>query len=164
MKYIATINDTEFEIEIKPDGSITINGEPRSIDFLHLDEKLYSIITEGRSYEALVEHVEHHYDVLMGGKLYNVQVLDERAKLMANRHGGEFEQSGEISIQAPMPGLIVKVPVREGQTVTKGQTVVILESMKMQNELKTPRDGTVQRVSVKPGESVEQKRVLITIM
>jgi biotin carboxyl carrier protein len=62
-----------------------------------------------------------------------------------------------------MPGLIVAVPVVEGQAVVKGQDLVILESMKMQNELKAPRDGTIGRVRVRAGDSVEQNQVLITL-
>jgi acetyl-CoA/propionyl-CoA carboxylase biotin carboxyl carrier protein len=63
-----------------------------------------------------------------------------------------------------MPGLVVAVPVEEGQTVEKGQILVILESMKMQNELRSPRPGTVSRVRVKTGESVGQKQILLSIV
>ncbi|MCS6937600.1 MAG: acetyl-CoA carboxylase biotin carboxyl carrier protein subunit, partial [Candidatus Bipolaricaulota bacterium] len=72
-------------------------------------------------------------------------------------------QSGEFSLRAPMPGLIVAVPVVEGQTVKKGDNLVILESMKMQNELKSPRAGTVTRVNVRAGQSVEQNQVMVTL-
>jgi 3-methylcrotonyl-CoA carboxylase alpha subunit len=70
---------------------------------------------------------------------------------------------GEFSLKAPMPGLVVAVPVAEGETVSKGQNLVILESMKMQNELRAPRDGVVQRVRVKAGERVEQNQLLVTL-
>jgi biotin carboxyl carrier protein len=63
-----------------------------------------------------------------------------------------------------MPGLVVAIPVEEGQPVKKGQVLLILESMKMQNELKSPRDGTIGRVRVKPGETVEQKQTLLSVM
>jgi propionyl-CoA carboxylase alpha chain len=62
-----------------------------------------------------------------------------------------------------MPGLVVAVPVNEGQKVEKGQVLLVLESMKMQNELKAPREGMVGRVRVKPGESVEQKQTLLSV-
>jgi biotin carboxyl carrier protein len=100
----------------------------------------------------------------MRGHLFSVEVLDERAQLMSQRRGGQFIDSGEISIRAPMPGLVIDIPVREGQEVKAGQTVVVLESMKMQNELKTPRDGVVQRISAEPGQSVEQNKPLVTIV
>jgi biotin carboxyl carrier protein len=72
-------------------------------------------------------------------------------------------ESGEFHLKAPMPGLVVAVPVEEGQQVKKGQVLVILESMKMQNELKSPRDGTVARIRVRAGESVEQKQALLSV-
>ena len=73
-------------------------------------------------------------------------------------------ESGEFILKAPMPGLVVAVPVGEGQEVKKGQVILILESMKMQNELKAPRDGVIQRIKVKAGESVEQKQTLLSVM
>jgi 3-methylcrotonyl-CoA carboxylase alpha subunit len=63
-----------------------------------------------------------------------------------------------------MPGLIVAVPVAEGETVSRGQNLVILESMKMQNELRSPRDGVVHHIRAKPGERVEQNQVLVTLV
>jgi biotin carboxyl carrier protein len=62
-----------------------------------------------------------------------------------------------------MPGLVVTVPVAEGQAVKRGQVILILESMKMQNELKAPRDGTIGRIRVRPGETVEQKQTLLSM-
>ena len=163
MKYVTTINGKQFEIDIQKDGSLLVNGESREVDFLALGPSLYSLLTQNVSYELVVEERGNQIEVLMRGKLYSGHVLDERAQLMASRRGGFAPESGEISIKAPMPGLIVALPVHEGQEVRAGQTVVILESMKMQNELKTPRDGTVQRVSVQAGQSVEQNKVLVTI-
>ncbi len=165
MKYMTTINEKTFEIEFKPDGSMLVNGEPRAFDFLSLGEHLYSVIMENQSHEAVVEHQDGHYfDVMIGGKKYEARVMDERSQLMANRHGGDFVDSGEISIAAPMPGLVADILVQVGQQVAKGDTLLILESMKMQNEIKSPREGTVQRVSVEIGESVEQKRLMITLV
>lgn len=163
MKYITTINDRKFEIEIQSDGSVWVNGQRREVDFLALTDSLYSVIMQSTSHEVVVEERDGTYEVLMGGRLYTGTVTDERTQLMKSRRGGLEADSGEISIKAPMPGLIVAIPISEGQNVTAGQTLIILESMKMQNELKAPRDGIVQRISVQQGETVEQKRVLITM-
>jgi biotin carboxyl carrier protein len=164
MKYLTTINGTTFEIEIQNDGTLLVNGEKRAVDFLSYgDEALFSIIMDNTSYELLIEERDGEYEVLMRGKLYTGQVLDERAQLIASRRSSKMVDSGEISIRAPMPGLIVAIPVKEGQEVKGGQAVVILESMKMQNELKSPRDGIVQRISVELGQSVEQNKLLVTI-
>jgi biotin carboxyl carrier protein len=163
MKYVTTINDKKFEIEILNDGTVLVNGEKRAVDFHSLGPSLYSILMETYSYDVVIEERNETIEVLMRGRAYTGRVLDERAQMMASRHGGLMTESGEISIKAPMPGLIVAIPVTEGQQVSAGQTVAVLESMKMQNELKTPRDGTVQRVSVAAGERVEQNKVLVTI-
>ncbi|MCW5887251.1 MAG: DUF2118 domain-containing protein, partial [Anaerolineales bacterium] len=77
--------------------------------------------------------------------------------------GGGSADGGEFVLKAPMPGLIVKVAVNEGDEVKKGDVLVILESMKMQNELKSPRDGKVSRVQVKAGDSVEQRTNMVSI-
>ncbi len=163
MKYITTINDRRFEIEVRNDGTVWVNGEQRDVDFLPLTDSLFSIIMNSTSHEAVVEETDGNYEVLMGGRQYSGTVIDERSQLLRSRRGGLEADSGEISIRAPMPGLIVVIPVSEGEAVTAGQTLVILESMKMQNELKAPRDGTVQRISVEPGQTVEQKKILITM-
>jgi biotin carboxyl carrier protein len=164
MKYITILNGRQFEIDIQNDGRILVNGEPRAVDFHALGPSLYSLIMDNQSYEVVIDDQNGDYDVQMRGHRYQGEVLDERAQLLASRRGGLAADSGEISIKSPMPGLIVAVPVIEGQAVQQGQTLVILESMKMQNELKAPRAGTVQRISVHPGQSVEQSKLLVTIV
>jgi pyruvate carboxylase subunit B len=164
MKYITIINDRQFEIEIDSDGGLRVNGEPRTVDFRAMDESLYSILMENKSHEIVIEdRGGGEYELRLRGRLYTGQVLDERAQLMLTQRSAGVLPSGEIAIRAPMPGLIAAVTVTEGQEVAAGQTVVILESMKMQNELRTPRGGIVQRIEVQPGQSVEQNKVLVTI-
>jgi biotin carboxyl carrier protein len=164
VKYLTTINDTTFEIEIQNDGSLLVNGEKREVDFLSFgDTALYSIVMDNVSYELVIEERDGEYEVLMRGRLFTGQVLDERAQLVASRRSTKMVDSGEISIRAPMPGLIVAIPVTEGQEIKSGETIVVLESMKMQNELKAPRDGIVQRISVEAGQSVEMNKLLVTI-
>lgn len=161
MKYITIIKDTQYEIEIGNDGSIKVNGEPRFVDFLPLAEALYSVITDKRSIEVAIEEHRNSIDVLMKGKLYEAQVYDERALLMAQRKGGLSGDSGDL--HSPMPGLIVAINVAVGDTVTQGQTVIILESMKMQNELKASVDGVIHAVHVSAGQTVEKDAPLMVI-
>ena len=163
MKYVTTINNKTFEIEIQRDGSLLVNGEPREVDFMAMGPSLYSILMDHQSHELVIEERDRDIEVLLRGKLYAGEVLDERAQLMAARTGGLATDTGEMSIKAPMPGLVVAVPVEAGAIVQAGQTVIILESMKMQNELKSPRDGIVNHIHVQAGQSVEQNKVLMTI-
>lgn len=87
---------------------------------------------------------------------------DEREKRLKAAASG-MNGDGEFQLKAPMPGLIISIPVNEGDEVVKGQVLLILESMKMQNELKAPRDGKIQRIRVKAGETVEQKQPLLSV-
>lgn len=164
MKYIATLGDQVFEIEVNAEDQITVNGERLSIDFRSVSgQPVYSLIVNGQSHEAYVQATEAGLEVLLQGQLHIVEVEDERQAKLRETSAGPVVHSGEFNLRAPMPGLIVAVPVVEGQAVTKGQDLVILESMKMQNELKAPRDGTIGRVRVRSGDSVEHNQVLITL-
>jgi biotin carboxyl carrier protein len=164
MKYITTINDREYIIEINHDNEITVNGEKYATDFQHIAEGgILSLLLNHRSLEGIVEERGTFWEVLIHGELYNVQVQDERAYRLSKARGVTTAVSGEAIIQSPMPGLIIAVPVTVGAPVTTGQPVVILESMKMENELRSPRDGVVLRVSVQPGASVEKGQALVTI-
>lgn len=164
MKYQTIVNGQTFDIEINEDGRILVNGEERAIDFREMRTgELYSVLLDHQSFEAVVEERDDLYHVLMSGDLYEVKVTDERSRRLASAFMSFGDAGGEASIRAPMPGLIVRVPVAEGQAVAKGETVIILESMKMENELKSPRDGTIHHLYVAPGDSVEQNKVLVTI-
>lgn len=161
MKYVTIINDEQYEIDIDKDGGILVNGEPRDVDFLNLGGSLYSVITQSQSLEVVIDDEDNKTAVMVNGRLYETQVLDERALLMAQRRGGLGSNSGEV--HSPMPGLIVQVVVEDGQVVEQGQTVVILESMKMQNELKAPISGTVSAIHVEAGQTVDKNTFLIEI-
>lgn len=161
MKYVTIINERRFEIEVDNDGRVLIDGEERDVDFLNLGGSLYSLITENKSFEAVIDDDEGRIDVMMRGRLFEAQVLDERAMLLMQRRGGMVDSSGEV--YAPMPGLIVDVTVAEGYAVAKGQTVVILESMKMQNELKSPIDGTARAIHAVAGQAVDKNDLLVEI-
>jgi biotin carboxyl carrier protein len=161
MKYLTIINNQQFEVEIQGDGSVTINGQPHEIDFLQIGPSRYSIIKDFKSLELVIEDNQDGYDILLNGRRYSGHVLDERALLMANRRGGFKAASGEL--HSPMPGLIVQINVKPGDAVTEGQTIVILESMKMQNELKAPRSGTVENILVAQGQTVDKGALLVNI-
>jgi biotin carboxyl carrier protein len=164
MKYISTVGNEEHVIEIDKEGQITVNDQTFAIDFQRLtDGGLLSLLIDNRSLEAIVEERDDHWEVLIHGELYAVDVKDERAYRLAKARGLSTKATGEASISSPMPGLIVAVPVKEGQKIQKGDQVVILESMKMENELRSPRDGTVTHVYVTTGQSVEKNQILVTV-
>ena len=161
MKYVAVIGSERYEIEIDNDGQISVNGELRDVDFLNLGGSLYSIITENKSLEAVIDDDESKIAVMMNGQLFETQVLDERAMLLVQRRGGLSSGSGEVN--APMPGLIVLVAVAVGDAVELGDTLIILESMKMQNELRSPIAGAVKSIHAAAGQAVDKGDLLVEI-
>jgi len=164
MKYITTIDDQQYTIEIDQEGHLTVNGDLYDVDFQQLSEGgILSLLLNNQSLEAIVEERDGEWEVLIKGELYSVKVQDERAYRLAKARGVVAEVTGEASIKSPMPGLIIAVPVEVGQAVSKGDQIVILESMKMENELHSPRDGVVKRLHVEPGQSVEKNQLLAII-
>lgn len=174
MKYVTTVDGYEFEIEIGEQGTVLVNGEAHAVDLQEIiQSRLYSLLLDNVSHESFIESVKDdaqparqggQFQVLLRGQLYQVKVEDERLIRLARGLAGFVPDSGEIHIQAPMPGLIVSVPVSAGQSVEQGEVLLILESMKMDNELCAPRDGTVARLHVKAGDSVEGKQTLVSLI
>src|SRR5512143_2248402 len=165
MKYITTVEGKQFTVEIIDEKHVSVDGKLYEVDFEAVSgQPVYSLILDGKSHESYIARGDDNWQVLLRGRLYQVTVEDEREKRLRAAAGGGVAESGEFILKAPMPGLVVAVPVSEGQEVKKGQVILILESMKMQNELKAPRDGVVQRIKVKAGESVEQKQTLLSVM
>ena len=164
MKYITIVNDQEYIIEIGHEGQIEVNGQEYKIDFEQLSEwGILSLLLNNRSLEAIVEERDQDWQVVIHGELYTVFVQDEQAYRLNKERGVSLDETGEATIKSPMPGLIIAVPVEVGQAVKKGDKVVILESMKMENELRSPKDGLVANIYVEAGASVEKDQVLLAI-
>ena len=164
MRYITNVEGKQFLVEIIDEKHVSVDGKVYEVDFETVSgQPVYSLIVDGKSHEGYAAQDEDSWQVLLHGRLYPVSVEDEREKRLRSAAGGGVAETGEFHLRAPMPGLIVAIPIEEGQSVKKGQVMLILESMKMQNELKAPRDGIIGRVRVKPGESVEQKQILLSV-
>jgi len=164
MKYAASVGDKTFVIDVNRDDQVTLDGETIPVDLRSLDQATaYSLLLDHDSYEVMVNEANGDYQVLVLGHLFTVRVEDERARRLAQAAHGFAPPSGEIQIKSPMPGLIVAIPVEEGQLVKQGDVLMVLESMKMENELKAPRDGTVAGLRVQMRQSVEQHQLLVTL-
>src|SRR5512142_1120375 len=165
MRYITTVEGKQFLVEVIDEKHVSVDGKIYEVDFESVSgQPVYSLIVDGRSHESYIYPGDDSWQVLLRGRLYPVTVEDEREKRLRAAAGGGVAETGEFHLRAPMPGLVVAVPVEEGQAVKRGEVLVILESMKMQNELKSPRDGTIGRLRVKAGDTVEQKQTLLSVM
>lgn len=164
MKYITTVDGTQYTIDINDDHHITINGKRFDVDMTMLSHTgLASLILNGQSFDVDIDERDRVYQVMLKGVLHDVTVEDERTRRLAGVKGGLKEAVGEILIKAPMPGVIVEIPVQVGDVVTKNQVVAVLESMKMQNEFKSPKDGTVKSVRVTAGDKIDQNTVMVSV-
>ncbi len=165
MKYIAQIDDITYEIEIESNGRVTIDGEPVDADLLRVDPLgLYSLLLDHQSYELVVEEQQKGYRVTLGPQTFDVRVADERQlRMEAARADVSEHADGDLPITAPIPGLVVKVLVEEGQTVEPNTPLVILEAMKMENEIRAPRAGVVKDITIRVGESVEGNAVMLVL-
>jgi biotin carboxyl carrier protein len=158
------VGDKTFTIEVNREMEVTVDSETVPVDLISIDRATaFSLLLDNQSYEVLVNEEGNDYQVMILGHLFTVHVEDERARRLAQSSRGFIPGSGEIQVKAPMPGLIVAIPVIEGQTVKRGDVLVVLESMKMENELKAPRDGSVTAVRVQLRQNVEQGQTLVAI-
>lgn len=163
MKYITTIGDQQFTIDINHKGQVTFDGEVINADMQQmLDTTMYSIIIDGKSHDVRMNEGEGVYIAQLRGEIFEVVVEDEHTRRLAGIKSGPVSM-GEAIIKAPMPGVVVDVMVKPGQEVKEGDIVVILESMKMQNEFKAPRDGVAHTIRVAAGDKVDQNAVMVTI-
>lgn len=163
-KYITTIGEKEFEVEILESNQVSVDGVVYYVDFESISgQPVYTMLVDGKSYEAHIFQDEDEWQVLLRGTLYTSQVEDERERRLRSAIGAGEGSGGDYILKAPMPGLVIQVPVAAEQEVKKGDVLLILESMKMQNELKSPRDGKVLRVQVSEGDSVEQRETMLVV-
>jgi biotin carboxyl carrier protein len=124
------------------------------------EPNVYSILLDGHVYEAAIEETAEGAVVTIEGHRFEIELRDPRA--WTGKPGGAPAE-GTVSITAPMPGKVVRVLVAPGQRVEAGQGLIVVEAMKMQNELKAPRPGQVLTVPTKEGATVLAAEVLATI-
>ena len=183
MSYSSSINGQVYRIdtgEQSQQREITIEGTSYKIDWrfiapLAADSKgqvntggHYSLLLGNKSYEIFARRLptpgedgSQTYEIQFAGQRFEVTVEDEREKALA----GSVKQAhtGEAKVYAPMPGLVIDVPVETGASITQGQTVIVLEAMKMENDLAAPRAGTIKEIKVSKGQAVNQGDVLVVI-
>lgn len=164
MKLDLTINGADDRIEIlspAPECRFKLgDGAERSAQVEIAEPCVYSVLMDGRSYDARVEETPGGLAVVIDGFHFEVDVRDPRR--FSRKSSGRAGE-GVQTIAAPMPGKVVRVLVAAGQTVEAGQGLLVVEAMKMQNEMKAGRGGTVLSLSAKEGATVTAGEVLATI-
>lgn len=163
MKYYTRVDNNEYEVEIDGDR-ILLDGKPVNVNLVRTGAtELYSVLLDSRSYEMLVTADRFNYQIAVRGVQLQVQVEDERARRMNRARRLPTLPDGELAITAPIPGLVVRILVQEGDVIEEGQPVVLLEAMKMENELRAVRGGVVKSVLAAAGQRVDQNAPLIVL-
>ena len=143
---------------------IAVDGNKYEIDIVEVEKGVYSILYNGSSYNVeLIEGVtSRKYIVNTFSRTFNVEIIDAEAKYQQSRLQGH-EHEGENDISSPMPGKVVKIPVRVNDNVVSGQTLIVVEAMKMQSEFKATADRIVKEILVNEGDTVDAHQVMIKL-
>lgn len=159
----AIVDQKEFIVESKENGWI-VNGEPFSWDIVKLSDNNFHILYQNKSYRAEIVKIEKSsktVSIKINNRLHTVSVKD-KFDLLLETMGIDNQASSKLNvIKAPMPGLIIDLKVKVGDQVEAGDSLLILEAMKMENVIKSPGKGKVKTVKAAKGDSVERGQVLI---
>ncbi len=159
----AKIGGKEIKIEQKAEG-LWVDGQLVPLELLSKDGDNYYYNLRGRNYK--VEIVEHDADtkeivVKVNGKRTTVKLQDRYDELLASMGMDTKAGKKQGQIKAPMPGMVLKLLVQEGQQITKGDSLLLLEAMKMENIIKSPVDGQIKKIYIAEKDKVEKNQVMI---
>jgi biotin carboxyl carrier protein len=162
-KVQVNIGDKKFNFELRQtEGRLYIrsNGSEHLADLVRLNNQRYSLIIGGRSRELGVEHLSDGYNISTGARSGNFRVEDYELACIKKAAG--INDSLKINnVLAPMPGLIVNIQCALGDEVKKGDPLLVMEAMKMENDIKSPMAGKIKAINVSPRESVDKGQALV---
>ncbi len=163
--YNVKVND-QYDFGIKADAStILVNDKPVVLDSERLNAKSKHVIYQNKSYTVEVvafDKIEKMATVKVNGTSYQVVVEDQFDQLLKQLGMDNLAVNKVQQVKAPMPGLVLSVLVADGDEVKKGDNLLVLEAMKMENMIKSPTDGVIKKVAIKQGDKVEKNEVLIS--
>ena len=161
--YQTTLNNEPVTIDFSPAGP-TLNGELFEWDIVRLSDRTFHVLYQNRSYSTEVldlNAAEKTVSLKINGHLHQLQLKD-RFDLLLEKMGMSNTVGAKVNeLKAPMPGLIVGISVQPGDGISKGDSLLILEAMKMENVLKSPGEAIVKTIRVSKGDRVEKGQVLV---
>jgi len=165
--YVALLEDgREERLEVKRLSpglfEVRLRGRVHVVDAFRHDYGTLSLIVDTSSYSAMLDWRGTKVAVRLRHSTFPLELLDEK-KLRMRRAAGRFTPEGRQVVASPMPGKVVKVMVRPGDEVRQGQGLVVVEAMKMENELRSPKDGKVVEIFAAEGQAVEANAKLCTV-
>jgi biotin carboxyl carrier protein len=164
MRYFVTLGDRTVEVDLSGPHPV-VDGVPVQAQITGLPgTAVRSLLVDGRSYTLTAHPGEQRgrWSLALGRERFTADAVDERTRAIREMTG-DTEAEVQKTITAPMPGLVVKIEVEEGQAVRAGQGVIVVEAMKMENELKAPADGVVSKILVQERQTVDKGVTLIIL-
>jgi biotin carboxyl carrier protein len=164
MIYEVTVAEKVYRVELvrtEQEWKCKLDGRELPLDVVSAQDGMLSLLLQGKSYEVKQETVGAESNVIVGQERFNASVRDPRS-FRSRRRSGASEQ-GVMKIKAPMPGKVVRILAPVGTQVEMGQSVVVIEAMKMQNELKAPKTGVVKKINVEEGAAVDAGQALAEV-
>ena len=164
MKLKAIVGEREEELLLRiEDGRVSaeISDRVYSLEVREIEPDAYMFFLNVHVHECRVNASKSAFDVSIHGRNYSITIVDP--KRLRSGQNSDQHHHGVAEIVAPMPGKVVRVQTEAGAAVEKGAGVVVVEAMKMQNEMKSPRDGVVVSIKVKPGDTVNAGDVLAVV-
>lgn len=165
MAYSAELNHQTHRIEVHPSGdssfTVDIDGVPRTVDSRRIGSNTYSLLIDGRSVVAEVAADGDQFTVTIAGEVFRLSLVDERRRRVTL--GEPEEEKGRREVRSLMPGKVVEILVEVGDTVVRDQPLLIMEAMKMQNELASEVQGVVREVHIGTGTAVDSGAALVVI-
>ena len=165
MKYFIDINGARTEVLLDGEG-IHAGGRVHDAHLTEVEGTPVWLLKEADEVHRLVVKrgdVRGRYTIWMAGFTYDVEAVDERTRVIRDLSGATTAAAGPAPLKAPMPGLIVRVNVAAGDEIQAGQGLIVMEAMKMENELRAAAAGKVKRVAVAAGQAVEKGALLVEI-
>jgi len=158
---------TAIVSELKREGNlvtIQVDDEIYEVDALKVGEGIYSLLYKGKSYnlEMIENGSPRHYTVNSFHNSYQLEVIDAQTRYRLSRSKGDSADSGN-TIVSPMPGKVVKIPVKTGESVVAGQTLIIVSAMKMESEFKAKMAGIVKSIHAAEGDTIDANKVLVVL-
>jgi len=163
MKYQTTVEGKTFLIEVAESGEVLVDGETYTPDFRSIDGlSLYSLLMGNTPYELLVEEEPGHIHVLVHGEPFAVQVR-ETLDIGVAPPEQAAPPSGPLTLLSPIPGVVIELLVEAGDTTATGQVLLVLESMKMENEFRSPGNGVIREIRVNREDEVTLGQPLLIL-
>ena len=163
MKFQAKIKDTTHSVEVNRNEDryeVNIDGEIHPVSLIFSDASHDVLLIDNISYDVVLINTDNNFQVNVVNRYFDVEIIDPRRRAL---NAASLDDGGRRAIRTQMPGRIIKVLVNEGDSVEENQGLLILEAMKMQNEIKAPRAGLITKISVRENDSVESNEILIEL-